>query len=79
MIVICMELNPCLLFKVPFPSVLPWKKSSLAFSRARIKILLQSLCSIFKHSPLQDLASLVCVPSCSPLRVDPHGHGPRVC
>lgn len=34
---------------------------------------------VLKDSPLQHLASWFCVPSCNPLQVWSHGHGPCVC
>lgn len=53
------------LSKVSFLSILPWKKSNLMFSRARIKATANSFCSILKYSPILNLASLACIPSCS--------------
>ena len=55
---------PC----VPFPSVLPWKKSNHVFSKARTKASVQSSCAMLRlvqfslsHHP----ASLACVPGCN--------------
>lgn len=54
--------------KVPSPSVSPWKKSNTVFGRARTKAIAQSIHSILNHqSPVQNMARLACVPSCSPL------------
>lgn len=61
-----MELNSWV-SNVTYSSVLPWKKSNLVSSKERIKATTQSLHYILRSSPVQDLASLVCVPSSSPL------------
>ena len=52
---------------IPSLFVLPYKRSNLVFNKARIKATAQSLCYMFKYSPVQCQASLVCVSSCSPL------------
>ena len=53
---------------VPSLFVLPWKKSNLLFIRARMKVMVQSLCSVLKDGPVQHPVSvLACVFSCSPL------------
>lgn len=53
---------------VPSLSVLPWKKSSLVFSRARMKAIAQSLCSVLKDNPVQNpVRVLAYIFSCSPL------------
>ena len=44
----------------------PWKKSSLVFSRAKMKVTAPSSCSILKYSPVWHPAGLKCVSSCSP-------------
>lgn len=46
------------------PPIPPWKKSNLVFGKANIKAAAQNFCSSLRHSPVQHLASLACVPSC---------------
>ena len=41
---------------------LPWKKSNLVFSRARIRATAESFSSVLKSSPIELLASLACSP-----------------
>ena len=48
-------------------AISPWKNTNLVFSWARMKSAAQTLCSILKYPPVQHLASLACVSSCSPL------------
>lgn len=69
--------------KIPFQRPIslhpPWKKFSLVFSRAGIKATAHSLCSLVKCSPVQHLASSVCVPSCIHCVWGPHGPGSWGC
>lgn len=54
--------------QVSISLISPWKMSSIELGL----VTAQSFCSILKHSPVESsqcLASLVCVPSCSPLHV----------
>lgn len=64
-------------FKLPSLSTLPCKKSNPVFSRARMRPLPQI--SVPCSSPVQHLASLACVPSCSLLHGGQEIHGPYGC
>ena len=52
---------------VPSLSAPPWRKSNCVLSKAKTIANIQNFCFVLKLSPVQQLASLACVPGYNPL------------